>query len=75
MRTSLRDSDTRVGSYDIWIGGNSKSSLAVKVTYSPSCANSAKSRKSAELKGSVNPGFTTGRGNFLSTEALIYIEI
>ncbi|KAI0513525.1 hypothetical protein KFK09_009550 [Dendrobium nobile] len=51
-----------IGSYDILIGSNNGSSAAVKVTFSLSRASLAKSRKSAELKDLVNPGFTETRG-------------
>ncbi|KAH0470145.1 hypothetical protein IEQ34_001703 [Dendrobium chrysotoxum] len=50
-----------IGSYDILIGSNDGSSLAVKVTFSLSRSSSAKSRKFAEPKDLVNPGFTAKR--------------
>ncbi|KAI0531162.1 hypothetical protein KFK09_000715 [Dendrobium nobile] len=64
-----------IGSYDILIGSNDRSSLAVKVTFSLSRASSAKSRKSAESEHFGNPGLTTKRCNFPSTADFIYREI
>ncbi|KAL0910782.1 hypothetical protein M5K25_018867 [Dendrobium thyrsiflorum] len=52
----------RIGRYNILIGSNDGSSLAVKVTFSLSRSSSAKFRKSAELQDLVNPGFTEKRG-------------
>ncbi|KAI0492407.1 hypothetical protein KFK09_026678 [Dendrobium nobile] len=58
----LRSFDDVIGCYNILIGINDGSSLAVKITFSLSRASSAKSRKSAKLQNLISQGFTAKRG-------------